>query len=217
MAPGGHGCDMHPYRRGTKGWWCRTMRTHRIACGDVMLPESLEWLMGGRMASLVYADPPWGPGNLKYWRTANGEHVKPDWAVFLHLLTFNLATYCDGPIFLEMGMRWVADLERAMGRAERPITAMATVVYGSPPRPHAICLFGGEKELLDDLPTECWAATREIAKRVARPGEILLDPCLGLGKSSKVFADRGMDVYGLELNRKRLASAAKRLGVEPCP
>lgn len=210
-------CGMVPHRRGPKGWWYRTMPTHRIARGDVMLPESLERLMADRVASLAYTDPPWGPGNLKYWRTANGEAIAPDWPLFLRLLAFQLATYCDGPIFVEMGTRWVSDLEAAMARVGRPIAAMATATYGRPARPHAICLFGGDPAWLDGLPSECWAATREIARRAARPGEILLDPCLGLGKSAGVFADAGMAVYGMELNPGRLMRAARRLGVEPCP
>ena len=42
---------------------------HRLRHGN--LHDGIGDLMLGERADIVYADPPWGPGNLKFWQTMN--------------------------------------------------------------------------------------------------------------------------------------------------
>ena len=61
---------------------------HRLACGDVLDGESLEWVMNGRKADLYCADPPY---NVNYTGTALGDrdeiandNLGEDFGVWLH-------------------------------------------------------------------------------------------------------------------------------------
>ena len=59
---------------------------HRVRHGSVM--DSLDELMGAEKADLIYSDPPWGQGNVKYWQTMNkkmtgSEPVDIDFDAFL--------------------------------------------------------------------------------------------------------------------------------------
>ena len=44
---------------------------HKIKHGSITL--GIAELMGQEKASLVYSDPPWGAGNVRYWQTINNK------------------------------------------------------------------------------------------------------------------------------------------------
>lgn len=44
------------------------MLKSRISNYDIM-DDDLSLLLGGEKADCLYSDPPWGIGNLKYWRS----------------------------------------------------------------------------------------------------------------------------------------------------
>lgn len=183
--------------------------------------DSLSLFGLGESAGVVYVDPPWGPGNYNYWQTKAkaAESVDAffgnrDWIDFLSCLAFAISTTLRGPVFVEMGERWAVDVVEVMRKQGIECSGRHVMVYGRPARPQILLGFNGAD--VSKLPRDCWEATREIVRRTAVPGDLLYDPCLGLGKSAKLFADAGMTVVGTEINRSRLAVAAKRLGEEPC-
>lgn len=182
-----------------------------VTAGDVSV------LMGDEQADLVYSDPPWGPGNLMYWRTKNSEVIRPDWNEFVAEFVKSVDAYCKGWAFVEMGLRWGDQLAEAFMQAGWIERHRHVMDYGKPPRPNLLMAFHRTEtwpagDGLAELPKWGWDATEEIARRFAIHGGIMLDPCIGLGKSATVFARRGMSVRGLELNPKRLEKAEARLG-----
>ncbi|MFO7180884.1 MAG: hypothetical protein DIU78_019440, partial [Pseudomonadota bacterium] len=58
-----------------------------VVVGELTLERARDALAGSR-ADIIYSDPPWGPGNLYFWRTHNGESGRPSWPGFLE-------TFCD--------------------------------------------------------------------------------------------------------------------------
>lgn len=187
---------------------------HRIIQGDVT-QGVVDCLMRGARASVVYSDPPWGQGNLQYWRTYNGEFVRPDWMLFLTCFVSSVTNYCDGPAFVEMGLRWSDEVAAMFGKHGWREAWRVVVGYGPKKTPkHVLAL----TKMGDPSPTSFiapsgneWVVNRAMAASYAIPGGILLDPCLGLGRSAQCFADCGMIVYGSEMNPKRLSQAARRL------
>lgn len=192
------------------------MLKHRIKLGSVA--DSLDLFGPGETPDVVYTDPPWGPGNLKYWRTkavqAGSKPPEPDWGVFLDGLAFAISAVLRGPVFIEMGERWAGDVADVMRAGGVDYSGRHVMDYGRPARPQVLLGFNGAD--VSDLPRDCWEATAEIVRRTAVPGGLLYDPCLGLGKSAEMFADAGMTVVGTEINRDRFRRAADRLGVALC-
>lgn len=190
--------------------------SHRLQQGDVTL-GAIDRLMGDTRADLVYSDPPWGQGNLQYWRTYNGEAVRPDWVTFRDCYVEAVATYCLGPAFIEMGIRWSDEFAAAFVARGWSEAWRVTVGYGPKRTPkHVLALVppgvrGPEPFVVP--PGNEWVVNRAMAAKYAVPGGILLEPCLGVGRSAQCFANRGMTIYGNELNPTRLARAARRLRV----
>ena len=47
----------------------KTIGKHRVKHGDIM--DGIDDLMDGKQADIIYTDPPWGQGNIRYWQTLN--------------------------------------------------------------------------------------------------------------------------------------------------
>jgi hypothetical protein len=47
-----------------------------MAMRDIM-SDDLDDLFQGAKADVLYTDPPWGEGSLKFWRTLNGQKGHP--------------------------------------------------------------------------------------------------------------------------------------------
>jgi hypothetical protein len=178
-----------------------------VLVGELSLSLA-EQALGGQRAKIVYSDPPWGPGNLMYWRTMNGETERPAWDRFL-------ATFCavaqaslepDGHLFVEMGLRWVDELARSMlavGFSER---ARWSVLYGPAKKPLTNVLwYSGPGVLCDPTGMRGEPMTRHILESVATPGALVFDPCCGKGMTARCAVRLGMMFAGVELNPKRAA------------
>ena len=67
----------------------------------------------------------------------------------------------------------------------------------------------GYFETLDGLID--YAEVREAMRPFALEGQIVLDPCCGLGNSARIAVEHGMTFFGNELNAARLAKTEKIL------
>lgn len=194
---------------------------HRVRCGDVMDSAGLAELMDGVPADIIYSDPPWGRGNLKFWRTMNlkmtGQDVpQPELETFLQQIFSLAARY--GRIFLvEYGVRWEEAI-KARGLAHGfSWLGRATPVYGHPARPLHLHLFAkGPVTLPPDyfqlLDGTTGLKTVLLATApFAKPDGIVLDMCCGLGYSAQMALHYQMRFRGNELNAKRLESTIARL------
>lgn len=103
---------------------------HRLLCGDARSLEQLNLLMDGRVADIVFTDPPYnvkvdghvcGLGSVKHreFAFASGEMSSGEFADFLTLTFSNAATVMrDGAIaFVCMDWRHISELLAAGGRA----------------------------------------------------------------------------------------------------
>ena len=184
---------------------------HRITMKDIMASD-LDELFAGNKAECLYSDPPWGIGNLKYWRTMNnqkGHNV--DWFNFLERIKYLYKRHVTGPLFLETGMRFENDLGEVFGKPD----ARYEILYGS----------GGKK--LKNL-LLCWGAIPAkspagmfgfdipytVLSTLTKVPKSVFDCCVGLGTTAKVCKKIGAACFANELNRSRAASTMKILDFE---
>lgn len=178
---------------------------NRIIVGELTLQRAREALRGQK-ADIIYSDPPWGPGNLMYWRTHSGESVRPDWARFLDTFCGVVAATKtnDAHVFVEMGVRWIDELSRAMERYGIRERTRWRVLYGNPKRPNMLW-YSGPGAPCDPTDMSGVAMTHHVLSSVARPGAMVFDPCCGKGMTARCALRLGMRFAGVELNPKRAA------------
>lgn len=188
---------------------------HRLVCGDITDSEIIDRLMDGQWADVIYSDPPWGPGNQKYWHTMNerGSVPQTDWNTFLMAFAGICARYrkITAPVFVEMGLRWIEDLDSAMTAVGLPLMERWQIFYGPKKKPNmnTVGLFGahvGAIQLPD--PPHGEPVTKAILEACVVPGDVVLDPCTGLGMTARVTSRLNGIFYGSELNQTRLKRTA---------
>lgn len=187
---------------------------HRLLQGDITL-RSIRALLGDERVSAVYSDPPWGRGNLSYWRTHNGQVGHPvDWRSFVERLLGDCAAACDGPVWIETGVRFERDVTDAAASVGLPHVRTYECRYGRPVRPNLLLLMGRPAVVPEPLPVEQmtgrglvrWALTTTVGR-----GAVVLDPCCGLGTTARICVETGLTFRGAELNPARLERTAALL------
>jgi hypothetical protein len=95
-----------------------------------------------------------------------------------------------------------------MELVQLPLQREWQITYGpkSKPLPLRLALFG-PKDIPVDLGPNTWGepVTREILQAVVTPGAIVLDPCTGLGMTSRWTHKFGGHFRGTEMTERRLA------------
>lgn len=195
---------------------------HVLRHGDVM--DGIGGLMGNDTAQIVYSDPPWGAGNLKYWQTMNHKMTgAPRRAVnyerFLNQIFTIAKTYAEQFFFLEYGVGWREDIT-IMGKRYGFINnGIVPLKYKSGSRwlPLDIHLFTKLPHRFDAEYRRALKLTadmntlRAAVGPVARPGHIILDPCCGMGYTAQIALETGMIFRGNEINARRLEKTKNRL------
>jgi len=87
----------------------KTIGAHRIQHGDIQ--NGIDELMSGVKADILYSDPPWGGGNLKYWATYNkkttgAETVPMEFEAFIGKFFGIAESYALKYLLVEYGQRW---------------------------------------------------------------------------------------------------------------
>lgn len=160
----------------------------------------------------MYTDPPWGPGMMKYFRTLNSEVSREDqldWGKLLRKLKELADVFVNGPVFIEMGIRFREDVEEVFGKPRavyfpkygKDLTNLL-MVYGT----HPIVSLDGAKGV-----SLVYGALKDL-----RPRSVF-DPFIGLGITARACKRLGAVCIGAELNQKRLAETAKILPFEVIP
>lgn len=187
---------------------------HRLMCGDITV-SGIERLMGGRLADVIYSDPPWGPGNQKYWHTMNRRGTLPrtSWDVFLDVFCKLCAQNRkhDAPVFIEMGLRWVDDLDNAMDAVGLQLVKRWNIYYGPKSKPlmNTVALYGAScPHVVLPEPPHGEPVTMAILSTVVKLGMLVLDPCAGKGMTARITHRLGGVFYGAEMNQRRLDKAA---------
>jgi len=184
---------------------------HRISIRDIMI-DDLDDLFKGEKAECLYSDPPWGLGNLKYWRTMNeqkGHNV--DWINFLKRIKFLYERHVQGPLFIETGVRFEDDLAGVFGKPD----AKYGILYGPGNKklPNILLCWGAVPGKSPggmtgfDVPYTALSSLPMIPKSV-------FDCCVGLGTTAKVCKKISAVCYANELNPKRAERTKKILNFE---
>jgi len=178
--------------------------SERVVVGALNL-ERARVALNGELASIVYTDPPWGPGLLTYFHTIAGKSPEEDWPAFLDTLGGVIVSSVrpGGHVFIEMGVDWIEDLAAAMEGVGLEESARWVVQYGSPKRPSLVWYSGPGVEGCDPTGMSGVAMTRHVLESVREPGALVFDPCCGKGMTARCAVRLGMRFAGVELNAKR--------------
>jgi hypothetical protein len=176
--------------------------------GGVEIFRSLLPSVGAR---IVYSDPPWNPGNEKYWRRYAGQDPPTNYRAFLDAWCACAASCGADHIFCEQS---VIDAHRTMllDAVDRcpdwtlPLLEQWTVLYGSPKRPNVLLHFGRDRLTTDPSGMAGVKMTSRVFDGVSiEAGMTVADPCTGLGTTARVAHTHGCSFVGTELNPARLA------------
>lgn len=192
---------------------------HKVTNGSIESPE-IDAMLAGEQVDILYSDPPWGDGNLKYWATMNkkmtGQEVAPiSYDALLARIRGLVETYVRGHVFIETGLRWEDSIVEEMSGYLSGVRAYH-LEYKSGSRTLTNVLVHGTNAecapfTIDPTGGSGYANVKRVVENVAVPGGIILDPCCGMGYTAQAAVDTGMRFRGNELNAKRLAKTIKRL------
>jgi hypothetical protein len=86
-----------------------------------------------------------------------------------------------------------------------PFVREWVVLYGSPKRENVLMHFGKRPIDVDPTNLSGKALTRAVFSALKLPhGSLVMDPCMGLGTTSRMAHEFGCDCVGTELNPARL-------------
>lgn len=199
----------------------RKNRTQVMLCADVENPTTHARILAllPERVEIIYSDPPWNPGNSRYWRTHAGKQPG-DYGNLLHewcRIVSECVTsrglkhlFCEQSVNDQHRQMFFDALKDQGLDWELPFLEEWTVYYGSPGsisvrHPNKLLHFGKKRILTD--PTDMAGepmTIRVFAGLGLDPGTWVLDPCMGKGMTSRMAHYFDLNCVGVELNEKRL-------------
>jgi len=186
--------------------------------------DGIDALMEGQKAYLMYSDPPWGEGNLKYWCTMNrkmtGQEVIPAKLDDFIDQIFNIAKdHVSDHVLIEYGVRWEKEIKQKAADVGLKFVQTVQLLYRSgkdllPLHLHIFTktsLSVGTAYVKSVENTSGFKTLKQAIYPIAKPGSIILDPCCGMGYTAQAAKNTGMVFRGNELNMKRLEKTIARL------
>ena len=187
---------------------------HTVSNEDVQHVD-FNKLLEGSKAHILYTDPPWGDGNMKYWCTLNKRHTGQEieamsYKTLIKIIKDMIKDHVDGYVFLETGNKWL----------DETLEDVKDVIYNE--KVYSLRYKSGSKLLtnpvivgttnpnlvlpnLDALEGAIDEHSLKIAiPLLAKEGAILLDPTCGMGNSARSAIQNKMRFVGNEFNSKRL-------------
>lgn len=164
-------------------------------------------------ADIVYSDPPWSPGCLKWWYTYAGRSSSCGYEMFLASLCARIARVTPQHVFIEQSINTEHRemLLSAIGSCASwmlPLAGIYECVYGRPRRPNVLLHWGFASLRTDpsmrhgvDLVRVALQGTGGLM------GRIIYDPCMGKGATSRVAHEMGASFVGHEMNSRRAGCA----------
>lgn len=201
--------------------------THRVRHGNVA--DDLSVLMGDDSVNILYSDPPWGDGNLRYWDTINvkmnATATRQDRVLTTdELLARVLALAAerltdDGACLVEYGVRWSENVKAACATFGLVHNGIINIRYRGGGKLLPLHLHVMSRKAMTLAPGWVASVTDTYGYDTPRlacapfvvPGGVVFDPCCGLGYSAQVAVDNGMRFIGNELNMERLRKTIRRL------
>lgn len=197
--------------------------TQVLVCADLLTEADRIRLELPARVDAVYSDPPWTPGNEKYWRRHAGVGDGRGYAAFLaawHAVTAMCVQRGAEHVLVEQsenaGHRQ-AFLDARAGW-NLPQSKEWIVAYGRPSRPNRLLHFSWRALTADPSGMSGQEMTlRACVGLHLPPGATIVDPCMGRGMTSRIAHILGWQFFGVELNPRRLAVAStwlRRQGYE---
>lgn len=198
---------------------------HTVTNADLMFIDIHKELLDGKSVDIMYSDPPWGEGNLKYWQTIAKRHTgqtpnEVNYWAFLNKI-FTIARDCvTEMVFIEYGQKWEADiLDLAKQYGLFHVKTIQTLYNaGQVERPLDLHIFAKHQFLtlsqgcIDSVVnTKGQETLKQALTPFVKKGMSIIDPCCGMGYTAQFAINNQMTFYGNELNEKRLAKTIERL------
>ena len=187
---------------------------HRVSENDIQNVD-FNKLLNGQKAHILYTDPPWGDGNMKYWCTLNKRHTGKEieamsYKSLIQIIKKIIINNVDGYVFLETGNQWLEDTKNDL-QGILFNTEVYSLQYksGSKLLTNPVIVGSTNPNIklpnLQSLEGAIDEKSLEIAiPLLAKEGSILLDPCCGMGNSARSAIKNKMVFVGNEFNAKRL-------------
>lgn len=194
---------------------------HTVTHSDLM-HLNIDDLLNGEQVDIMYSDPPWGQGNLKYWQTMNTkdtgiERNEVSLDLFLNKIFDIASKKVNGLVFIEYGQKWsdnILSLAKEYG-LNHLTTIQMQYRSGSRLLPLDLHIFGEaeiKQEYIDSVyNTYGFDSLKKALAPFCKEGMKLLDPCCGMGYTAQIAKDNNCTFFGNELNRKRLQKTIDRL------
>lgn len=186
----------------------------RISVADLTAGGDADFaaMLDGRQA-VVYSDPPWSPGNEKWWRRHAGEKPPESYDRLLDAWCRCAVAARPEHVVVEQSVKpehkqmLLDAIARCRGWA-LPLAEEWVALYGSPKRPNAVLHFGHEKLTTNPSGLSGEPMTRTVFCGLRQLGALscgmVADPCTGLGMTSRMAHEFGLAFVGTELNAARL-------------
>ena len=167
-------------------------------------------LLRGLDVQIVYSDPPWNPGNEKYWRNYASAVETRGYEELLDAWCACAVACAPEHIFVEQSVNPAHKgmLLHAIKRCDGwtlPLLEEWEVIYGSPKRPNALLHFGRKRITTDPTGMHGNPMVRTVFQGLKlAPAAAVADPCMGLGTTARMAHEFGLSCIGTELNAARL-------------
>ena len=199
-----------------------TYNKHKLINGDIT-KGSIDKLMQTEKFDILYSDPPWGLGNLKFWNTMNAKmnnvnKFEVNWENFIKCFCNIINQYSKehSVIIIEMGLKFSDHFRNIIEEHTRfKMKQIFNTRYrgGGKLLPLHIMYFSNDNPLSfnEEIITNTYGddCTDKIIKQCAYDNAVILDPCCGFGRTLRMANKYNMIFRGNEINKARLDKAIK--------
>lgn len=188
---------------------------HLVACVD--LTQELRRVMQRWpvQPKLIYTDPPWNTGMVRGFFTKAGRPKGPDYATVIgEILSCARTLAC--PAWMEASVHQRVPTEQLIYAFQGKIQDRFDIRYGRSPADLYQVTWGPEWSAPDDLTgrddsvTPIICMSHAVAIGALRPGDVVLDTCVGLGLSAAGALAAGLTLYATELSPYRMSATLSR-------
>lgn len=198
------------------------IKEHKLLNGDIT-KGSIDHLMANEQFDILYSDPPWGLGNLRFWNTMNAkmnniDRSEVNWENFVSEFCRIINRYSKDTsvILIEMGVRFSDHFKNTVeSKTQFRMKQIFNTRYrgGGKLLPLHIMYFAYENPLgfNESIITDTYGddCTDKILQQCAYKNAVILDPCCGFGRTLRMAHKYNMIFRGNEINKKRLDKAIK--------
>lgn len=195
---------------------------NKVLCGSIFEIDYAE-LLDNEKAYILYTDPPWNDGNIKYWYTINkkqtgiNHYIPVTYIQLLNKIKEIIDKHVDGFIFIE-GSKYTKDIMENIFNTTVRNLKFHNVLYKSGSKYLNNIIMTGTTSSkyklnidLNNIKCDGLPLPKKCITHVAEKGKIVLDPFCGLGNTARATLINDMTFIGTEINSLRLERTWKIL------